>query len=484
MSNPHLLIIDDENSIRLMLKNGLAAKGFRVTCARNGREGVEVAERETFDAVLSDIYMPEGNGLDVVRELRSIRPEIPIILMTAQGSLDLAVRAVAEGATDFIAKPFEVATIAGMIRRCLDARNEVAQVSESDALAEELSRSGLIGRSPAMVRVYKLIAHAARTDATVLITGESGTGKELAARAIHELSARARKPFIAINCAGLTDTLLESELFGHVRGSFTGATADREGLFEAADGGTIFLDELASTSAAFQASLLRVLQFGEVRRVGTAHSRRVDVRVIGASNVVLSDLAKTGGFRADLYYRLSVLTIDLPPLRQRQGDIELLARHFLKQVGGEAAHFHLTRDVMAALAKHDFPGNVRELENALTRAVALSTHGLITLDCLPPEITRAGGAAAPGGGNALWGLADDLPTIDELQRRYLAQILEKVGGNRRRAAEILGLNLRTIQRLISRYQLNAPAHEEADEEQDAAMAGMEDETEERGAGAE
>ncbi|MDX2034356.1 MAG: sigma-54 dependent transcriptional regulator [Blastocatellia bacterium] len=477
MSNPHLLIIDDENSIRLMLKNGLAAKGFRVTCARNGREGVEVAGREPFDAVLSDIFMPGGNGLDVVRELRSIRPEMPIILMTAQGSLDLAVRAVAEGATDFIAKPFEVATIAGMLRRCLDARNEIAEVDESEALAEEFSRSGLIGRSPAMVRVYKLIAHAARTEATVLITGESGTGKELAARAIHDLSARARRPFVAVNCAGLTDTLLESELFGHIRGSFTGATADREGLFEAADGGTIFLDELASTSAAFQASLLRVLQFGEVRRVGTTHSRRVDVRVIGASNVVLSELAKTGGFRSDLYYRLSVLTIDLPPLRQRQGDIELLARHFLKRASGEAGHFHLTRDVMAALAKHDFPGNVRELENALTRAVALSTHGLITLDCLPPEITGVGGAPPARGANSLWGLADDLPTIDELQRRYLAQILEEVGGNRRRTAEILGLNLRTIQRLISRYQLNAPA----DDEQDAALAGMEDETEERGA---
>ena len=475
MTNPHLLIIDDENSIRLMLKNGLAAKGFRVTCARSAREGVEVAEREPFDAVLSDIYMPGGSGLDVVRELRARRPGIPIILMTAQGSLDLAVRAVAEGATDFIAKPFEVATIAGMIRRCLEARNEAAREEEGDALADEISRSGLIGRSPAMVRVYKLIAHAARTDATVLITGESGTGKELTARAIHDLSGRARKPFIAVNCAGLTDTLLESELFGHARGAFTGATGDREGLFEAADGGTLFLDELATTSPAFQASLLRVLQFGEVRRVGTTVSRRVDVRVIGASNAALGDLARTGGFRSDLYYRLSVLTIDLPSLRQRQGDVELLARHFLKRASDGRTSYHLTRDAMAALNAHDFPGNVRELENALTRAVALSTQGLITVDCLPPDISHARGADAHEN-DALRSLAADRPTIDELQRRYLTYILEEAGGNRRRTAEILGLNLRTIQRLIHRYQLNAPADNEAE----AALA----EADERGADAE
>ena len=454
---PHILVIDDESSIRLMLKNGLSAKGFRVATARTGREGLEAARTGQFDAVLSDVFMPDGDGLDVVCELRAIEPETPIILMTAQGSLDLAVRAVAEGATDFIAKPFEVTAIADLLRRCLSAKREaaVSAAAENDALAEEFSHSGLIGRSPAMVKVYKLIAHAARTEATVLITGESGTGKELVARAIHDLSVRAKKPFVAVNCAGLTDTLLESELFGHARGAFTGAATDREGLFEAADSGTLFLDELAATSMSFQASLLRVLQSGEVRRVGTTQTRRVNVRVIGATNVRLNELADAGEFRADLYYRLSVLTIDLPSLRERRGDIELLARHFLKRAGSQA--LHLSKEAMDALGAYSFPGNVRELENALTRAAALSTHGLITLEGLPPQIAEALRPAA--GDDALWELAADRPTVDELQRRYLQIILHETGGNRRRTAEILGLNLRTIQRLIARCQLNTNADE-------------------------
>ncbi|HEY0385112.1 MAG TPA: sigma-54 dependent transcriptional regulator, partial [Pyrinomonadaceae bacterium] len=370
--SPHILVADDERSIRLTLETGLALNGFRVTCARSGREALEAMRGAHFDAIVSDIFMPDGNGLEIVKELRAISPGIPIILITAQGSVELAVRAVAEGASDFIAKPFEIAALSALVRRHLDARRETEQggMHEETTFLEELSHSGIVGRSAAMVSVYKLIAHAARTDATVLVLGESGTGKELVARAIHDFSPRAGKPFVAVNCAGLTDTLLEAELFGHTRGAFTGATADRAGLFEAADNGTLFLDELASTSGAFQASLLRALQLGEVRRVGSTEARHVNVRVIGASNAPLYELVAAGTFRTDLFYRLSVLTIELPPLRERTGDVELLARHFLRRSMSDktGASFRLSNEAVDALNAYSFPGNVRELENAIRRA--------------------------------------------------------------------------------------------------------------------
>jgi DNA-binding NtrC family response regulator len=476
--HPNILVIDDEASIRLLLKNGLAAKGFRVTAVSTGRAGLAAVNERTngnaFDAVVSDVYMPDGDGLMVARELHASHPQLPVVLMTAQGTLDLTVHALAEGVTDFIAKPFEVAALAELLHRCLDARRAAEQVVQLDELQpdEMRTRFGLVGHSPAMVKVYKLVAHAARTDATVLLTGASGTGKELAARAIHELSARAGKPFITVNCAGLTDTLLESELFGHAKGAFTGATAERAGLFEAADSGTILLDELATTSPAFQASLLRVLQSGEVRRVGTTATRRVNVRVLGASNAPLDGLVKSGSFRADLYYRLSVLTIDLPVLNQRAGDVELLSRHFLQRANqASAVPLTLTDEALRALCAYDFPGNVRELENALIRAVALASNGLITLDCLPPQfagVLSSLNSSADGRGDGFWGLAADRPTLDELQRRYLQVTLDEVGGHRRLAAERLGLHRRTIQRLIARYQLSALPDDEVTESSEMA----------------
>ena len=436
--------------------------GFRVTCARTGREALQAARASSFDAVVSDIFMPDGDGLEVVRELRAISPATPIILITAQGSVELAVRAVSEGASDFIAKPFEVAALAALVRRHLDSRIEAeADPTANDAaFVDEFSNSGLVGRSAAMVNVYKLIAHAARTEATVLVLGESGTGKELVARAIHDFSPREDKPFIAVNCSGLTDTLLEAELFGHTRGAFTGATADRAGLFEAADGGILFLDELASTSATFQASLLRVLQLGEVRRVGSTQASRVNVRVIGASNAPLPELVVAGAFRPDLFYRLSVLTIELPPLRERAGDVELLARHFLRRSSNnDEPAWRLSNEAIEALNAYAFPGNVRELENAMTRAVALCPSGMITLDCLPPNISARLGVSTANNDPSS-SLAADRPTMEELERRYLKLILTEVNGNRRRAAKVLGVNRRTIQRLIARYDLLSLAEKE------------------------
>jgi DNA-binding NtrC family response regulator len=473
---PHILVADDERSIRLMLETGLSLNGFRVTAVRTGREAREACAAGHFDAILSDVYMPDGGGLELVDALRATSPNLPIILMTAQGSLQVAVEAVARGASDFIGKPFEVAAVVALLRRYVEARKEadISAAQEEETVSSDLSHSGLVGRAVPMIMVYKLVAQAARSEATVLITGQSGTGKELVARAIHDFSARAQRPFLSVNCSGLTETLLEAELFGHIRGAFTGASMDRAGLFEAADGGTLFLDELASTSAAFQASLLRVLQSGEVRRVGATQTRRVNVRVIGASNAKLRDLVAAGSFRADLFYRLSVLSIDLPSLRERAGDVELLTAHFLQRFRPQGAPApHLTSEAVAALTAYPFPGNVRELENALRRAVALSSGGLITVDCLPPEIAAA--RHKPNAAESTEArLVADRPTMEELQRRYLQLILEETGWNRRRAAAVLDLDRRTIQRLIARYQLQGRGGALNEEDLEA-----EDETAER-----
>lgn len=457
----HILVADDERSIRMMLEAGLKLNGFRVTAVPTGARALDVARTGGVDAVLSDIYMPDGGGIDLVKEIHRIDPAIPVILMTAQGSVEAAVKAMAEGATDFIGKPFDVSAMVELLHRHLGARQEAECSPPSTGLDDSIAGSELVGRSAAMAMVYKLIAQAARSDATVLILGESGTGKELVARAIHKFSARSSRPFLSVNCSGLTDTLLESELFGYLRGAFTGATGDRAGLFEAADRGTLFLDELASTSPAFQASLLRVLQSGEVRRVGATQSRQVHVRVIGASNAPLRELVNAGTFRADLFYRLSVLSIELPPLREREGDIELLTGYFLRRFGDPATPLHLTREALVALTSYSFPGNVRELENALRRAVALSSNGLVTVDCLPSEITSSGQNPFDKM-TAGQRLIADRPDMDELQRRYLQLILNETGWNRRQAAAVLRLDRRTIQRLIARYGLQGPAEPEDD----------------------
>jgi len=457
----HILIADDDRLIRMMLEAGLSLNGFQVSQARTGREVIAAVNETPFDAVISDIFMPDGDGLEVVRELRVSHPSLPIILMTAQGELGVTVQAVAEGASDVIAKPFEISAVASLLHRHLSSRREAdtASPEEFGKSLADFSRSGLVGRSGAMLKVYKLIAHASKTDANVLITGESGTGKELTARAIHDFSSRNEKPFVAVNCSGLTGTLLEAELFGHIRGAFTGANADRAGLFDAAEGGTLFLDELDSTSPAFQATLLRVLQSGEARRVGATQSQRVNVRIIGASNAPLRELTEGGGFRPDLFYRLSVLTIDLPSLRERGGDIELLAQHFLRRIKVDGAPpMRLTHEANEALRAYPFPGNVRELKNALIRSAALCGNGLITLDCLPSYIIEKSAVRPEVPATVIAGnsIISDWPTMEELQRRYLQLALEKVHGNRQHAAGLLGVARRTIQRLIARYGMIVP----------------------------
>ena len=447
-----ILVVDDERGARMALEVPLRLSGYDVAAATGGREAIELGQQKQFDVVLTDIFMPDVQGIEVVREFRRLNPEARIIALTAQGSLEIAMQAIEAGAFDFIAKPFDVNEVLDVVRRAI-AQPEAAAAAAPEP---ELSDSRLIGHSPWMVRAYKLTAHAARTQTTVLIEGESGTGKELIARAIHRYSSRSKQPFIAINCSAIPETLLESELFGYTKGSFTGAATDRPGLFESADGGTLFLDELGTTTASFQASLLRVLQEKEVRRVGSSVARKVDVRIIGATNLNLEELAGRGEFRSDLFYRLSVLCIPLPPLRERGAeDIALLAHHFLKKYGSESAgRIRIGEDVIELLARYPWPGNVRELENTIEHAVAVCNDGLITLNDLPRRIVERAGPPAPAVALRPTGvqLIEDRPTLAELERRYVQFILSETGGNKSRAAELLGIDRRTIYRYL---ELNA-----------------------------
>lgn len=451
-----ILVVDDERGARMALEVPLRMSGYDVAAATCGREAIAMGQGKRFDVVLTDIYMPDITGLEVVREFRRFSPDTKIIAVTAQGSLEIAMQAVEEGAFDFIAKPFNIDDVLSIVSRAAHHSQllaTTAQATGPDPL-RDFSASGLIGHSPQMVRAYKLTAHAARTGATVLIEGESGTGKELIARAVHNNSARANKPFTAVNCSAMTETLLESELFGYTKGSFTGAATDRAGLFEASEGGTIFLDELSGTSQSFQASLLRVLQEKEVRRIGSRDARKIDVRVIGATNVNLEEMANRGEFRADLFYRLSVLTINLPPLRQRGAeDVALLAHHFLKKYEREhGEQVRIGEDVIDLLSRYSWPGNVRELENTIEHAAAVCADRLITINDLPQRIVEraAPSAVAPANQSSVVSLSlvDDRPTLAELERRYVQLILSENGGNKSRAAELLGIDRRTIYRYL------------------------------------
>jgi DNA-binding NtrC family response regulator len=453
-----VLIADDERGARLALEVPLRLNGYEVAAVGSGREAIEIGNQEHFDVVLTDVFMPDVGGLDVIREFRRLSPETKVIAMTAQGSLEIAMEAISEGAVDFIAKPFDLEQVMSVVERAATQSQSPADDGES-----ALSGSGLIGHSPQMVRVYKLTAYAARTGTTVLIEGESGTGKELVARSIHRYSRRAKRPFTAINCSALTETLLESELFGYAKGSFTGAALDRPGLFESTNGGTILLDELGTTGRSFQASLLRVLQEQEVRRIGEHEARKVDVRIIGATNANLEQLVERGEFRSDLFYRLSVLRIKLPPLRERGlEDLKLLVRHFLKKYG---AGMQMADDAMELLSRYTWPGNVRELENAIEHAVAVCTNHMVRVSDLPEHIVEQVKPAIPSPTRERpLSLIDDRPTLDELSRRYIQFILAEASGNKSRAAEVLGINRRTLYRYLDSNSALSAAYERDDNE--------------------
>jgi DNA-binding NtrC family response regulator len=446
MERSRILVIDDDQSSRDLLSRILAAAGHEVDACADGREAVERLEGQgpAPDLVVSDIRMAEVDGLQVVDAYRQKAPDTPVILVTAFGNIDGALEAIKRGAVDYISKPYDVDAIKLVVERALKQR---ALALENRALRRDLREKyrleNIVGRSEAMLQVFKTAARVASTDATVLIQGESGTGKELVARAIHAGSPRAGGPFVAVDCGAIAEGVLESELFGHARGAFTGAQVSRRGLFEEANRGTLFLDEIGDVGPNLQARLLRALQEGTIRRVGTNEPVPVDVRVVAASNRDLEAAVKEGAFRADLYYRLNVVTLSIPPLRERREDILLLAEHFAAK-HGRAEGATLSPAARELLVAYDWPGNVRELENVVARALALSPSGVILQEDLPEAIRTRGRSSAPlpAAGNG------DRPTLSELDRRYAAQVLGETGGNKTRAAEIIGIDRKTLYRLL------------------------------------
>src|SRR5512140_1227261 len=464
MESPaRIFVVDDDTSSRELLSRILSAEGYAVTALSDGREALDrlASDGAPPELVISDIRMGELDGLQLTDALRTRAPDTPVILVTAFGNIDGALDAIRRGAVDYISKPYDVDGIKLVVARALEQRR---LATENRALRRDLRDKyrleNIVGRSEAMLQVYKTAARVAATSATVLIEGESGTGKELVARAIHATSPRAQRPFVAVDCGAIAEGVLESELFGHARGAFTGAQATRRGLFEEANHGTLFLDEIADVGPNLQARLLRALQEGTIRRVGTNETLAVDVRVVAASNKDLSQAVKEGRFREDLFYRLNVVTIRIPPLRERREDVPLLAEHFASRHAGERGAA-LTTEAREALLLWDWPGNVRELENAVARALALNPGGTILPEDLPEPvrdrwqkergtvrppatITPPPPPAAP--------LPDpqiaDHPTLDELNRRYAERVLKESDGNKTRAAEKLGIDRKTLSRLL------------------------------------
>jgi two-component system response regulator AtoC len=448
---PQILTVDDDDVTCELLCEVFAREGFGAAFANSGEAALQAVERQRPDLLLSDIRMKTRlDGLSLLEIVRREYPSVPVVLMTAFGSIETAVRAVKEGAFDYISKPFNIDELVAIVRRALT--NGTGKQVASDLDDEERS-SGLIGRTAAMLEIYKLVARVSDSPAAVLITGESGTGKELVARAIHNHGTRARERFVAVNCGALTETLLESELFGHVKGSFTGAIANKRGIFEQAGEGTVFLDEISETSAGLQVKLLRVLQEREVVPVGDTEPIKVGARVIAASNSDLEKLAASGTFRGDLLYRLNVIQLHLPPLRQRREDIPLLVAHFLrKHARGQASA--PDQQTIERLAAYSWPGNVRELENVIERAITLNQGGVITIEDLPARIRlQEPNDTPPLSADDLAQLFSGLPNLDEIERRYILHVLEATGNNRKRTAEILGINRKTLYRMAARFEI-------------------------------
>jgi len=448
-----VLVIDDERGILDTISILLRGEGFEVTALQNGREALDRFDELEPDIVLTDIRMPSISGIEVLESVRSWDPQTPVILMTAQASLQSAMKAVNEGAFYYLQKPFSNDELVVLCKRAVETRR---LSSENTALKKEIRRrehsqvSRPIGNNRAFGEVLKLAGMVAPTDSTVLITGESGTGKEIVARYIHQLSEREEGPFVSINCGALPESLLESELFGHVRGSFTGAVRDKDGLLVAARGGTFLLDEVGEMSPALQVKFLRALQEREVVPVGATEPVRIDVRIIAATNRDLEQEIRRGAFRSDLYYRLNVITLHLPPLRERMEDIPLLAEHFLAGLtrienGGPPQAFRLTDDALAALQRYDWPGNVRELENALERAAILARGEVIDVSTLPARIMEPQVAPLVSERPAT------NPTLELVERAYILWVLQAEGGNKARAAEVLGIDPSTLYRKLNRY---------------------------------
>ncbi|OGV71390.1 MAG: hypothetical protein A3K19_01515 [Lentisphaerae bacterium RIFOXYB12_FULL_65_16] len=447
-----ILVVDDEVSIVEVLKALLKREGYRVKAAVTAEEALDCLRKEKFDLMISDIRMKPTDGLQLLHEARELQSHLAVIMMTAYAAVETAVEAMKRGAFDYICKPFKVDELLVTVERALSYEHVMV---ENETLKETLRTRfhfrNLVGDSEKMQQVYSMIEKVARTDSTVLILGASGTGKELVAKAIHASSARAEKAFVAINCASLPETLLESELFGYVKGAFTGANKFKKGLFESAHGGTLFLDEVGSIPINMQLTLLRVLQEHEIRPVGATENVPVDVRIIAATNEDIDGKVRSGEFREDLFYRLSVIPVDLPPLRDRASDIPLIVNHFLERFyEQDNRRVTITSAAVRTLERYSWPGNVRELENVINRAAALSENDTIDVEDLPAKIQEVAPTptATPGGSPAGSGsTATSLKAfLRAKEREYLGHVLEQCGGDKEMAAKSLGISLATFYR--------------------------------------
>ena len=463
MAKEKILIVDDERSMCDFFGIMLKKEGYQVTTASSGEQAIEHLKKKSCSLVISDIKMPGIGGIGLLKAVKEVAPETTVIMITAYASVDTAIEAMKLGAYDYFIKPFNVEEIKLHIRKALDARRlKEENVLLKRKLKNRYGFSHLIGTSSRMEEIYDLIGRIADKQVHVFITGESGTGKELVARAIHYEGGKRERPFVTINCGAIPENLLESELFGHQRGAFTGAVATKAGLFEVADGGTVFLDEVTEMSPQLQVKLLRATQESRFRRVGGVEDISVDVRLISASNKEVETEVREGRFREDLYYRLNVISLDLPPLRQRKEDIPLLAEHFLEKyrvkLGREVKV--ISSEAMECLKGYNYPGNVRELENIIERAVALERTAVILPESLPSHVLQGEGADRPGGAPPV-GLPGGVPpegldlekSMEEYEKRILLDALREAGGVKKRAAELLGLTFRSMRYKLDKYGL-------------------------------
>ncbi|REJ78024.1 MAG: sigma-54-dependent Fis family transcriptional regulator [Acidobacteria bacterium] len=455
----NILIVDDEQSYRQLLSMVFESDGHAIRTARNGKEGVDLIQEETPDVIISDVRMPDMDGIELLREARELQPDIGVILMTAFATVDTAREAFILGADDFIQKPFDVPELKLIVSKTLEKQDLIKENRAfKRAQRQRGSVSNIVGNSDKMQAIFQMIETVAEVQSTVLVSGESGTGKELVARAIHDLSPRAEKPFISINCGAFTETLLESELFGYVKGAFTGANTNRKGLFEASNEGTIFLDEIGEMSTAMQVKLLRVLQERKVRPVGAHEEIQIDSRVIAATNRDLKSMIDDGSFREDLFYRISVIPISLPPLRDRKEDIKELADHFVKKFCAQTGReISISGDAMEMLEKYTWHGNVRELEHTIERAVALEREDEIQPERLPDHITNYN----PERINAEFDLPDNginlSSHLGNLEKTYVVEALKRTGGNQTKAAELLKMPVRSLRHLLDKHGIRSLA---------------------------
>jgi two-component system response regulator PilR (NtrC family) len=448
-----ILIVDDERSMREFLGIYLRREGYRIEAAAGGNEAIASIKARAFDVIITDLRMPDVDGLTILAEAKRTRPDTEVIVVTAFSTTETAIAAMKAGAHDYLTKPFKIDEVGLVVDRAMEKRRLSREnVALRDEIKGRYKLDRLLGKSPPMQRVFDILRKVATSRASVLLVGESGTGKELAAHALHELSPRTG-PFVAVNCGAIPETLLESELFGHVRGSFTGATVDKQGLFEAANSGTLLLDEVADLPLAMQVKLLRVLQERKVKPVGGVSEREVDVRIVAATNRDLEAEVEKSSFRQDLYYRLNVIQVRLPPLRERREDLPLLVDHFIRKFSAEHGRnvVGAAPEVMSALMLYHFPGNVRELENMIERAVTLSTSDWVALDAFPNLIGLQDTQLSPSTVGHLPESGLDLERhLEEYERSILIKALERTGGNRTEAARLLGVSFRSMRYRLSK----------------------------------